>query len=290
MNAPVHERQLEMPLPAELGKRPTPVSAEPAPAALAAAGPDPVQGEFEMLSTELLDNRRCRSLVPDLNEFENEVFGPDFACDRDHLQTWVESGCLLYSAVTGEAVAGRRRVLSTLSVFITTAAARDQMLLGQISDFEMTPWTAADRTQQPALYLSSVISVAPRHLAAMYQSLLRDVLEFRDTHGLVFHGGFAVAAAPAGRRHMGKCGFRLLDGHAYRGVYDLMVIDARTATSPFWATLLNDGTTFLQRADAAHAVEASSLAQPPISQDTAREVERRLARAKADRLRGKLDY
>ncbi len=295
MSTPVHELQLEM----TLGMDPRATTAPATPraeaqtdsaASLRTGAAEAAQGEFEMLSTELLDNRRCQSIVGDLNDFENEVFGPDFACDRHHLQTWADSGCLLYAAVTGEAVAGRRRVLSALSVFVTTAAARDRMLLGHIPDFEMAAWTATDRKEQPTLYLSSVISVAPRHLAGMYQSLLRDLVQFRESHGLVFHGGFAVAAAPAGRRHMAKCGFRVLDGHRYRETYDLMVIDARTATSPFWATLLNDGTIFLHRADSAYGVEASSLTRPQTPDDSAREVERRLAQAKADRLRGKLDY
>src|SRR5258705_461699 len=100
------------------------------------------QGDLEMLSTELLDDASCRDMLGPLNDMENLIFGPDFACNTAQIQPWFESGCLLYSAVTGEAVAGNRRILSALSVFITTAAARDRMLLGEIADIEMAPWTS----------------------------------------------------------------------------------------------------------------------------------------------------
>ena len=250
------------------------------------------QGDLEMLSTELLDNAGCRELVVPLNDMENQIFGPDFACNTAQIQPWCESGCLLYSAVTGEAVAGHRRILSALSVFITTAAARDRMLLGEIADYEMAPWTPG-QDDQPTIYLSSVVSVAPHHLAAMYHSLLRDIVRFRDAHGLRFHGGFAIATGAAGQRHMARSGFRPLKGYKYRGTYDLMVIDACTATTPFWTGLLCDDTAFLQRADASQAVAASTLPtelRPFPVDESAREVEKRLALAKTERLRGRVDF
>ena len=153
---------------------------------------------WDTLSTELLDNRRCQALIPQLNDFENTVFGPDFACGCAQIQPWIDSGCLLYSAVSGEAVAGQRRILSVTSVFITTSLARDRMLLGEIPDYELTPWAAAPRSAQPAIYFSSVVSAAPHHLAAMYASLLECVRDFREANGLVFHGGFAIAAGSDG--------------------------------------------------------------------------------------------
>ena len=250
------------------------------------------QGDLEMLSTELLDDAACRELLAPLNDMENSIFGPDFTCNTAQVQQWFDSGCLLYSAVTGEAVVGHRRILSALSVFITTAAARDRMLLGEITDIEMTPWTPG-QPEQPTIYLSSVMSVAPHHLAAMYHSLLRDVVRFRDAHELTFHGGFAVATGAAGRRHMAKSGFRLLEGLKYRGTYDLMVIDACTAATPFWTGLLRDDTAFLRRADATQGVMASTLPaeiQAVPQEGSAHDVERRLALAKAERLRGRVDF
>ena len=271
------------------------------------------QSDLEMLSTELLDNSGCRDLVVPLNDMENMIFGPDFACNTKQIQPWIESGCLFYSAVTGEAVAGHRRILSALSVFITTAASRDRMLLGEIADYEMAPWSPLEGGQ-PTIYLSSVVSVAPHHLAAMYNNLARDVIFFREAHGLTFHGGFAIATGPAGRHHMAKSGFRVLDSYKYLNVYDLMVIDAYTATTPFWTSLLHDDTAFLRRADATQAVAASALPseiQTPIhdrnappavnhltpegsdaarnlpDKGSAREVEKRLALSKLNRLQGK---
>jgi hypothetical protein len=250
------------------------------------------QDDLEMLSIELLDDASCQGLIGPLNELENLVFGPDFACSTAQVQPWFDSGCLIYSAVAGEAVAGQQRILSALSVFITTAASRDRMLLGEIADIEMIPWTLGD-ADQPTIYLSSVVSVAPHHLAAMYNCLLRDVLRFRDAHGLSFHGGFAIATGVAGRRHMARSGFRLLEGHKYRGRYDLMVIDSLTAATPFWTGLLRDDTTFLSRADASRGVAASALpaeSQPPADEGGARETEKRLAMAKTNRLRERMDF
>jgi hypothetical protein len=161
--------------------------------------------------------------------------------------------------VCGEAVAGRRRILSLVSVFITTSVERDRLLTGQIADYELTPWTKGLSSIQPTLYFSSVVSDAPHHLTAMYESLLQDVRDFRDSHGLSFHGGFAVASGAGGFRHMAKSGFRLLEGYKYRQKYDLMVIDAYTAANKFWRGLLNSETTFLRRVDPAKGVDAANL-------------------------------
>jgi hypothetical protein len=250
------------------------------------------KGGLDTLATELLDNRRCRELLPQLNDFENQVFGPDFVCSTESLQPWIDSGCLFYAAMHGEAVAGRSRILSVLSVFITTGVARDRMLLGEISDYELTPWIPGVSQEQPTIYLSSVVSAAPHHLAAMYESLLRDVVGFQRTHGLTFHGGFSIACGVAGLRHMARSGFRLLEDYKYRGAYELMVIDAGTAAAPFWTNLLSDQTTFLSRADATEEVRASELPRPwcPTGTgDDSHSVERRLAEAKAARLRRTLD-
>ena len=247
---------------------------------------------LDTLATELLDNRRCQGCLPQLNDFENQIFGPDFACTNECLQPWIDSGCLFYAAMQGEAVAGRPRILSVLSVFITTGVARDRMLLGEIHDYELTPWAGRISTEQPTIYLSSVVSAAPHHLAAMYESLLRDVVEFQRANALSFHGGFAIATGTAGLRHMARSGFRLLDGYKYRRAYELMVIDAVTAAVPFWTNLLCDQTAFLRRADATEEVRASELPEPwrpAIGEEDAHSVERRLQEAKATRLRRSLD-
>lgn len=252
------------------------------------------QPGLDTLATELLDNQQCREWLPQLNDFENGVFGPDFACTNGQLQHWVDSGCLFYSAVTGEAVAGHRRILSVLSVFITGGVARDRMLLGEIQDYELMPWCAANQKagDQPTIYLSSVISAAPHHLGAMYESLLRDVNAYRDKHCLTFHGGFAIATGVAGLRHMSRSGFRLLDLAKYNGKYELMVIDSGTAISPFWSGLLHDQTVFLRRADITQAARASELPAAhlrPTTDADAHEVERRLTESKAERFRRTLD-
>jgi hypothetical protein len=264
----------------------------PFPGVAASAAEPVLLAEQDLLSTELLDNRQCRDLFRPLNDFENEIFGPDFACDCEKVQPWLDSGSLFYAAVTGEAVAGHRRILSILSVFITTSVARNRMLRGEIPDYELTPWTAGERAVQPTIYLSSVMSVAPHHLGAMYESLLRDVLAFREAHGVTFHGGFAIATGAAGRRHMARNGFRLLEGYKYRDNYDLMVIDAGTASAPFWTQLLSDETSFVARPESmpTQGPVLPATPTPAASGDDPREVEKRLAEAKAERIRRRLDY
>jgi hypothetical protein len=197
-------------------------------------------------STELLDNRLCIDLAEKLNDFENAVFGPDFACRFEQIKPWVDSGCLFYSAVSGEAVEGRQKILSAVSVFITTSRSRDLLLTGQISECELKPWTSASPEEQPTIYFSSVVSDAPHHLGAMYGSLLHDVRTFRDQHQLNLHSGFGIASGPAGCQHMLLNGFRILEGHKYRGTYDLMLIDTGTAATRFWQELLDSETVFFR--------------------------------------------
>src|SRR5438552_698299 len=194
------------------------------------------------LSTELLDTRRCLEFYPQLNDFENDVFGPDFACPHEQIKPWADSGCLFYAVVCGEAVAGRRTILSETSLLITSSRSRDRLLTGQIADYELAPWTAGPASDQPTIYFSSVVSDAPQHLAAMYDSLFRDVDQFRKTRGLNFHSGFGIASGLGGRRHLDRNGFRLLQDERYRGRYDILYIDATTAVTAFWRGLLDSET------------------------------------------------
>ncbi|MFM1770274.1 MAG: hypothetical protein RJA22_2803 [Verrucomicrobiota bacterium] len=196
-----------------------------------------LESGLDTLSTQLLDNRACRELLTPLNDFENAVFGPDFGCPASQVQPWFDSGCLLYAAVCGEAVAGHRRILSVLSIFLTTTAERDRVLSGQAADYEMAPWQPG-QPSEPTIYLSSVISAAPHHLLAMYGSLLQDARTFQEARGVRCRTAFGVAAGPAGNRHLARSGFRLLEGSKYRGVYDLMVMDTASAATPFWQGLL----------------------------------------------------
>ncbi|HYV29684.1 MAG TPA: hypothetical protein VEO53_01030 [Candidatus Binatia bacterium] len=251
------------------------------------------QSAADTLSTALLDNRGCQKLLPKLHEFENAVFGPDFTCDYVEIQPWVDSGCLFYSAVYGEAVEGQQRILSLASVFLTTSFSRDRLLAGHIADYELAPWTAGVRTEQPTVYFSSVVSDAPHHLAAIYDSLLQDVSAFRNAHRMSFHGGFAIATGAGGYRHMARNGFRTLTGYKYRDKYDLMVIDASTAATPFWRGLLDSQTIFLGRLDSADQIrpaELPSALNPSGAETEARDVQRRLAQAKAERYRHRRDY
>lgn len=216
------------------GAEPDAVPAQPTGASPAGRGLP--EGGLDTLSTELLDSHACRELLVPLNDFENAVFGPDFGCQSAQIQHWIDSGCLLYSAVCGEAVAGQRRILSVLSIFFTTVAERDRLMSGEAADYEMAPWQPGDNAE-PSIYISSVISAAPHHLLAMYESLLRDGRAFRDAHGLDCRTAFGIAAGPAGSRHMSRSGFRLVEGHKYRGIYDLMVMDAASAATSFWQGL-----------------------------------------------------
>ena len=198
------------------------------------------------LSTRLLDTRECLQLSPQINEFENSVFGPDFACDEAQIRPWIDSGCLFYAAVCGEAVPDRPKIFSVLSVFLTNSLSQELLVDGRILECELMPWTDGPRSAQPSIYFSSVISDAPHHLAKMYASLGRDVEEFRDKHGLSLPSGFGIACGSAGRRHMEYNGFQLLDSHHYRDKYDLLTITHRTAKTEFWHELLLDGTACLR--------------------------------------------
>ncbi|MCI0538447.1 MAG: hypothetical protein L0Z50_24840, partial [Verrucomicrobiales bacterium] len=100
------------------------------------------------------------------------------------------------------------------------------------------PWTQAMPWEEPTVYFSSVVSDTPRHLPALYTSLLRDLATFRAAHALTFHSAFGIASGPAGYRHMSRNGFLVLPRRRYLNKYELMSIDIKTAITPFWRELL----------------------------------------------------
>lgn len=224
---------MHTPIPAPRGLRSAP---RPSPRDLRAR-----PNTIHSLVVEVLDTRSCLEMLPRLNEFENSVFGPDFAIAPEEMDAWADSGCWFCAAVTGQAVVGRRQVLSMLSVLVTTTGSRDRMLAGLVSESQLVPW-AGDPLHNPAIYLVSVISASSDHLRPLYQSLARDLREFKSTWGVEFDLGFGIASGPAGLSHMAGNGFRLLEGRHYRSHYPLMTIDADSAATRFWQELLSDQT------------------------------------------------
>ena len=208
------------------------------------------------LAVEVLDTWRCLELAPKLGEFEDSVFGPDFAMPNDAMDRWAKSGSLFYAAITGQAVVGRLQIFSLLSVLVTTSQCRDELLAGELLESELDPWTAETSGSAPALYLASVISASSEHLALMYDSVGRELQEFKTAHGAHFQGGCGIASGPAGYSHLFRNGFRSIEGQSYLGHYPLMSIDAESAATPFWQQLL--------RKDNIPAVE-DAPARPPLA-------------------------
>lgn len=205
------------------------------------------QNENNSLAVELLDTRRCLQLLPQLEGFENSVFGPDFAIPSDEMRAWAKSGSWFCAAVTGQAVVGRQQIFSILSILVTTIESRDLLVSGQISEGQLRPWTNHPLNEKPALYLASVISAASDHLGLLYKSMARDLQESKATREIEFQSGFSIASGPAGFSHMARHGFRPFQSQNYRGHYPIMTIDANSATTPFWQDLLNSKTNTLQR-------------------------------------------
>lgn len=193
----------------------------------------------QSLFVEILDTRQCLDIVPELNSFEDSVFGPDFAVSLGEMEKWAESGCWFCAAVTGQAVPGRRQVFSMLSVLITTAKSKSRLLEGELTENQLQPW-ASDPEDDPSVYLASVISAAPRHLRSLYATISKDLHEFKEIWGAGLLTGFGIASGPSGYNHMTCNGFRSSEGRQYRGLYPLMEIDARSAATRFWQDLFNN--------------------------------------------------
>jgi hypothetical protein len=247
------------------------------------SGPNP-------LSFELLDTRQCLEVGPQLNEFENTIFGPDFSCVYECFRPWVESGSLFYSAVCGEAVAGRSTILSVASVLITDAASRDQMLRGEITDTILQPWRG-DPGMEPVAYLSSVVSANQSHLASIYDSIATDLVRFLNERKVKLCSGFCVATGPAGFRHLSKGGFVPMEGPQYLAKYDLMTINTATARAAFWRRVFGVAPSAPTESDTTHLVLSLPVAlRDGAPSNESRELERRLADAKAERYRRLLEY
>lgn len=191
------------------------------------------------LALEVLDTSRCLQMRPQLESFESNVFGPDFAVGPAEMKNWADSGSWCCAAVIGQAVVGRQQVFSMLSILVTTAASRDCLLAGEISEAELQPWTHSPLSGKPVVYLASVISAAPEHLANLYESVACDLRQFRDDWKTDFASGFSIASGPTGLSHMARNGFQIVDGIQYRDRYPMMLIDARSAETEFWHGLLS---------------------------------------------------
>lgn len=255
--------------------------------------PDPV-------SVELLNTARCYELGMQINDFDNAIFGPDFFCSYETIRPWVEAKNLFCSAFCGEAVSGRRKILSVASLLITSRTSRDSLFSGHIKDYELVPWTLSPKRCEPVIYFASIVSANTDHVRALYDSLSADVEPYLRANGIEVHSAFSIAAGPAGLRHMSKSGFSVWEGGQYLNKYTIMVMEASEAKAPFWQRLLvpagaaeaqdgmdlgrNSFTTVTPALDSIESGRGNLPAQPAACDD-AKEVEKRLALSKADRHR-----
>jgi hypothetical protein len=237
------------------------------------------------LSIELLGTRRCLEIGPSLNDFENEVFGPDFFCPFQRIEPWVHSGSLFYAAVCGEAVAGRRTILGLGSIFITSSASRDLLFQGRIADYELSPWFVCPVGSEPSAYLSSIVSHNPAHRVAIFESLWNELHAYVQVKGFQVKSGFAIATGPAGYKHLFKSGFVPVLGAKYLHKYDFMTIDASTAATAFWHRLLNPRATICESAslEAEPSERLALEGAPPSNVESAQNVEKPWALSKAER-------
>lgn len=74
------------------------------------------------LEVQLCRTQGCAELSDSICQFENGLFGPDFAYSAESLRSWYDSGCMFSAAMCGTAVAGRHRILALVSAFLTDEA------------------------------------------------------------------------------------------------------------------------------------------------------------------------
>lgn len=265
---------------------------------------EPVQASASLLPVTDLDqlpqplavglrNTPASSMVAEsICEFENAVFGPDFAYSASSIRAWFASGCFFCATMSGAAVAGRERVLAVVSALVTDEISQQRLLNGEISDGELKPWSQAPPGSQPTIYFASVISDNPTRLVSMYETLGDDLESYLSTHKLSPRSAFAVASGEAGLRHMIRNGFHPLEGAKYLGRYHMLTLDLASARTAFWQRLLHSGgDTLVLRAALRESVPgANGPAPQPGTDAEAREIQRRLTQSKTERYRKGMSF
>jgi hypothetical protein len=259
--------------------------------------PDPVQ-------VHLLNTAECYELGPQINDFDNAIFGPDFYCSYETIRPWVESGNLFSSVVCAEAVAGHRRILSAASLLITSRTSRDHLFAGRIRDYELTPWMLSPRRCEPVIYFAAIVGANSEHVRALYDSLCADAEPYLQAFGISVESVFSIAAGPAGLHHMAKGGFCVWEGGRYLNKYYFMTLQREAALAHVWRTLLAPREVRCEHPDHAEPESGAVIERLPATDllpcratdglppaplaaraSEAHEVEKRLALSKADRYR-----
>lgn len=245
------------------------------------------------LEIRLRRTEGCAELSDSICEFENSVFGPDFAYSASSLRSWYDSGSMFSAAICGTAVAGRYRILGLVSALLTDEASRDRLLQGEITDSDLKPWAHCEGASKPSIYFASVISDNSRQLSSMYESVGEELTDYLNRLGLTPSSAFSVASGDPGLRHMERNGFRTYVQAKYLGRYALMTLDLASAKTGFWKKVLSPLEARLaMRGHAPHQLATASrselVAENPV--EDAHEVERRLAQSKTERYRKGLSY
>ena len=193
----------------------------------------------QLIKTQLLRTTDCLRIRAQLTAFENHFFGPDFAWSLESMERWLRSGSLFYVAVCQKAPREDLRIVALASVLLTGSRSCERLLQGEILESQLVPWFLDSPDSPPILYFSSVISDTAEHLLSLYENLFVEVDRYLKANQLRVYKGLSIAIGPAGFDHLGKNGFKRVEGTKYLEQYDFMSIDAASAETEFWSSLLS---------------------------------------------------
>jgi len=193
----------------------------------------------QQVRTRLLRTTDCLRIRAQLTAFENRFFGPDFAWSLECMERWLRSGSLFYVAVCQKAPREDLRIAALASVLLTGSRSCERLLRGEILESQLVPWFLDSPDSPPILYFSSVISDTPEHLLSLYENLFVEVDRYLKANQLRVYKGLSIALGAAGFGHLGKNGFKRVEGSKYLERYDFMSINAASAETEFWRSLLS---------------------------------------------------
>lgn len=155
-----------------------------------------------------------------LNEIENKLYGPDFACEVSDLAHWTASPLFFYEVV-GREIGGGVSVDALGSLLVVDRYQVDLLREGSIREAELAPWQDG-KGRAPYIYFSSLYSRIPGGGKRVMMQLVSRLASVGA--GVAARGIVGISSSLGGQRFLRRSGFAQ-EGQSYLGKYAFASID-----------------------------------------------------------------
>jgi|GEM_PF-5218821 len=171
------------------------------------------------------------------NDYENNLYGPDFYTALPLIDHWLKSPLFYWSICANrKEISNTNEIEGLLSILVTSNSDFAALLSNNIREYELRPWNFSSN-ERPCLYFCSYSIYRPGAGRLQFAEARKYFDALFETWNVFPDEAFSIAANAEGERHLIRSGF--IDSESrYLSRYKLLRTNCSECSNGFWRHLL----------------------------------------------------